>query len=169
MALQLLISEDEYKEIAPLSNNVQYETPAPQVIYAAQWEYVRPLLCPELFDELLGQTVTDTLTAPNLALLEKVRPALAWWAYAKHLPFALIRARESGPSFQLGQTIERATNADLQATRNEALSTAGSFANALTHYLHDNRDLYPLYKCSCCSDLYTDGRTSLSSQILLYT
>jgi hypothetical protein len=167
MALKLLLSEAEFKELAPVSNNVQYETPAPQVIHAAQWEYVRPVLCDALFNEVLDQVVNDTLTTANAALMEYIRPALAWWAYATYLPFALVRARESGPSFQLGQTIQPATNPDLQNTRNAALSTAGSFANALQKFLHDNRADYPLYECSCCKP-HSDGRTSLSSQLFNY-
>lgn len=86
MTITLLISEQTVKDLLPISENIKISTALRQKIYDAQIQYLKPLICNDLYNELILQKSTNTLTPNNLLLLDQVQPALAYYSLFLFLP-----------------------------------------------------------------------------------
>ena len=160
-----IITEQEVKNWTDISNNVQSSSLA-FAITISQDLYVRTALGEKLYEELVGQVATDTLTALNTTLLNGndrlfrgIKPGLAWWiAYES---YTYLHSKISPTGIQAKST-EQATSIDsrsLEIRKNMAKKKAEYYIDQLICYLRDNESDYPLFRDSdsCCTNLAFDG------------
>jgi hypothetical protein len=160
-----IITEQEVKNWTDISNNVQSSSLA-FAITISQDLYVRTALGEKLYEELVGQVATDTLTALNTTLLNGndrlfrgIKPGLAWWiAYES---YTYLHSKISPTGIQSKST-EQATSIDsrsLEIRKNMAKKKAEYYIDQLICYLRDNETDYPLFRDSdsCCTNLAFDG------------
>lgn len=149
MTITLLISEQTVKDLLPISENIKISTALRQKIQDAQVQYIKPLICKDLYDELILQKSTNTLTPNNLLLLDQIQPALAYYSLFLFLPWSWARVREQGVVNQNGDTAQTISLTDLNFLRNDAKASADNFALILENFLYENKNIYPLYNCKC--------------------
>jgi hypothetical protein len=160
-----IITEQEVKNWTDISNNVQSSSLA-FAITISQDLYVRTALGEKLYEELVGQVATDTLTALNTTLLNGndrlfrgIKPGLAWWiAYES---YTYLHSKISPTGIQSKST-DQATSIDsrsLEIRKNMAKKKAEYYIDQLICYLRDNETDYPLFRDSdsCCTNLAFDG------------
>jgi hypothetical protein len=160
-----IITEQEVKNWTDISNNVQSSSLA-FAITISQDLYVRTALGEKLYEELVGQVATDTLTALNTTLLNGndrlfrgIKPGLAWWiAYES---YTYLHSKISPTGIQSKST-DQAVSIDsrsLEIRKNMAKKKAEYYIDQLICYLRDNETDYPLFRDSdsCCTNLAFDG------------
>ena len=149
--LRLLISEQEFKTLAPVSGALQMETPLAQYIYDAGERYVRPILCEDLYEDLLTAYKDGTLSPSYTVLRERyVAPAVAWQALKLYLPIARLRVREAGPIIQNPTNATGGAQSDVVYLRKQVEESANTYLQRLQDYLSKNSEEFPLYNCGKC-------------------
>jgi len=147
----LFISETELKNTVPISTNVTITSPLRQIMYQAQLQYIRPIICTALYDELILQIETSTVSLLNQVLLDQLKPMLAWRILYEFLPFSWERTREQSVVQQTGQTAVPVSISDLTYLRGNAKNFADRLQIEFEKWLNKNRIDYPLYSCGCDS------------------
>ena len=150
MTLTLLLNEQEFKDLTPPSNQVNKELIVKKII-DAQYQYLRPILGCDLFDELLLQKSTNTLTPDNLILMDELKLTLANYSLYLYLPWSRIAIREQGTITKSGEYGSVVDQPDLKDLRADTMANATNYRIILQRFLCLNSTLYPLYKhCSEC-------------------
>lgn len=169
----LLITEAEVKSLTPLQRNVTTDKVEPS-IRVAQRRYIREALGAALYDALVAAVAAaavegaDPLAAEWEALLEQVRPALAYWALVEALPGMLVQLTNTGPQLQHGR---ESTNADYKAVE-QLLTTmrerATWYTGELRVFVTENLATYPAFAPAATplprqplGGLHFDGVTNL--------
>jgi len=145
----LFISESELKNTVPISTNVTITSPLRQIMYQAQLQYIRPIICIALYEELILQIETNTVTVLNQALLDEMKPMLAWRILYEFYPFAWEKVREQSVVQQIGNTANPISGEDLTYLRGNAKNFADRSEVEFVRWLNLNKLDYPLYKCPC--------------------
>lgn len=150
MTLTLLLTEQEFKDLTPPSNQVNKELVVKKII-DAQYQYLRSILGCELYDELILQKSTNTLTPDNINLINELKLALANYTLYLYLPWSRTAVREQGTVLKTGEYANVGDQVDLKDLRSDTLANANNYRIILQKYLCDNSALYPLYQhCGCC-------------------
>lgn len=160
MSFKYLATEQEIKDVLPLSNNVTIQSPLKQSIKEAQESYIRNILCNDLYEDLmlkieeadLNNPIPVPLTPEYEALREKIIPCLAWYSYYEYLPFGFIRVREASPAKQNGQNIETVEKEDITWLREQTKESAKRNEIRLYDFLSKNSKDYPLWNNSSCCE-----------------
>lgn len=145
----LFISESELKSTVPISTNTTITSPLRQIMYQAQIQYVRPIICIALYDELILQIETNTVSGLNQALLDQMKPMLAWRILYEFYPFSWEKVREQSVVQQVGTTANPVGIEDLTYLRGNAKNFADRSEIEFVRWLNLNKLDYPLYKCPC--------------------
>ena len=157
MAFYFFATETEIKAILPISNNVTIQSPLNQSIREAQEAFIRPILCSDLYNDLmlkiseadLINPIPVPLTAEYEALRQALIPCLSWYTLYEYLPFGAVRIREAAPANQSGQNISNVDIDSITWMRQNALQAAERSAIRLQEFLKENQTDYPLYNCAC--------------------
>lgn len=151
MTQVILITEQEFKDICPVSANTSAGTIIKKIL-DAQEQYLKPTLGCDLYNEIIAQKITPPMSVNNIELLTYYKPALAWWTLYLYLPWNWASIREQGAVTKAGEYAQTISLNDLTYLRGEALSSATNYRIILQQYLCTNSSLFPLYKhCGCCS------------------
>jgi len=131
----------------------------------SQIEYTLPVLCQDLYDELLLQDSTSTLTPENEVLKQRVLDALVWWTLYKALPFIQYELRSKGLMQHLDET-GTSVNGSAFSIMQAGYRSRGEFYNRqLIKFLNDNIADYPLFM-GCCNCTGANGTKSLPGGIM---
>lgn len=148
MIYNLFISEIEVKNTVPMSTNIDIKQ-LRTIILQTQIQYITPLICQALYDELSTQIETNTVTVLNQALLDHIKPMLAWFTYYEFLPFNWAKMREQSEVLQNTQFGTPVSQNDLVYIRGNALDFANRLMIEFQRWLNKNKADYPLYS-NCC-------------------
>lgn len=144
-----------FDTVAVVSENTDATVGIIQTIIVAQDNYIYPILCEDMYNELANQIINNTLTADNIELLSYIKPLTAWWAYYELLGVNNSKTREMGEVKGLNDSVTPASLSDSTYKRQQCYRNAFTIYYRLMKYLCNNRDRYPLIKvlqCSCgCS------------------
>jgi hypothetical protein len=160
MNLVSFISETKLKAIVPISNNVTITSSLTQLIIDAQEQYIKPIICEDLYEELSNEIINNSITPDNQILLDMIAPALAWRTLFKFLPWSYAKVREQGVVNQTGNTANSVSLDDITYLRSEADHSAIVYENRLVNFLDKNKSTYPLYKCECNCNTICDTDSS---------
>jgi hypothetical protein len=143
--MNLITSENYLKEYTNINKNVDMTILTP-AIYEAQLNYILPILGTKLYNEILSQIGTNTVTSLNQTLLDNyVLPCLMHYAKYEALPDMKYRLMNKGVQVK---NSDNSTSADLQEIQflmDREKVKAEKFAERTTRYLRFNVNSYPLY------------------------
>lgn len=114
-------------------------------IEIAQEEHIFPVLGEDLYDEIVDQNNTASLTAENTTLLDTyIKPALAFYVKYEILDDMSVNTTDKG--LQIPESdFSRAANSEERADmKNKAKKHGDTLADKMTRFLKDSTD-YPLY------------------------
>lgn len=139
-----LIDENYLKSYTPVSGNVDVAQLLP-FVEVSQQTFVQHLLGTKLYAEVIAAVNGGTVTADQATLLEFVRPALAWHALSRALPFLHAQVRPKGVVEGEGEGARQTPLSTVQFLRQEATANAEFLGQRVVKYLCDARHKFPSY------------------------
>jgi hypothetical protein len=140
-----LITATEIVQLAFTNENVDTFALKDTFIEIAQEEHILPILGKDLYNEIVDQNNTATLTALNTTLLDDyIKNALAFYSKYELLDDLSIETTDKG--LQVAESdFSRAANGEERGDmKSKAKKHADTFADKMTRFLNDSDD-YPLY------------------------
>lgn len=159
MNIVSLITENELKSLTSISTNNTITSPLRQIMYQCQLQYVKTLICEDLYNELVTQIGTNTLTPANVLLREAYLPMLSWYIYYEWLPFDYAKAREQSLVNQESPYGSPVSDTTLTYMRGQGKSFAERSEIEFKKWLLVNQDNYPLWSPDCGCGCSVCGNT----------
>jgi len=143
----LIVSPAFVKENTLLHYNVDDGYLKP-LIDSIQNTFIRPTVGSALFDEIIGQIKTGTVTASNETLIkEYLRDALKWEVCHKYTRIGTYKLRNKGAGKHSGaDNFNALGEGELITAKNIFKDNADFYRRKLRLFLKENEDNYPLYK-----------------------
>lgn len=135
-------------------------------IVKVEQEYISKIICQDQYDELVIQIKSDSITATNQLLIDKIRPLVS--KYALYLTLPSIRVTISAQGITLYSSTDGFTRNEIaQVVRKDEMKQLmdslriepfGFEADEreLRQFFEDNIDDYPLIKASPCHTIETE-------------
>jgi hypothetical protein len=139
------------------THNIQNNQIAPS-IELTQLQYIQPLLCDDLYDELCNQINNDTLTEANTALLCYIKDIHVRYAFADFIYRHPIRVTAESVVRKVSDESEFVDFLTIEKQANQYRLDAGIFESLMIKFLQDNEDTYPLWKNSDCNKCRINSR-----------
>lgn len=146
----LLISKSDFDDYVDLSTNLADRYINPH-IRSAQREVIKPILCEDMYDELVSQNDADALTYENADLYDYVKECLIFYAYKEYLVFSQKRTTPHGVVKKRSDQSDQVTGEELGDLINYIDSKCKFYEGELRKFLKDNEDDYPLWRDSDCN------------------
>jgi hypothetical protein len=145
----LLINKDDFINWTELSPNINKDKLNPLII-DAQIRLVAPAICDSVYQEILSEFDSDTLTPDNETLLEDyIKPFLVMASYVNYLVTAGKYSTKTGMVKIVGDGKEQITREELKDIIKDYKSKRDFYKNRVINFLECNTDVYPLFK-NCC-------------------
>ena len=151
MAKALFITEEYVKVFTPIGNMVQYTEIEPK-LHMAQDSWVQDVLGSNFYNYLQDQYIAQALTADEVELIVRIKPALAWRVAAKTLPWINYQVKNKGVMSQRGDYADSVELETLRWLKGDLEMDADFYFQRLINWLCENRALFPQY----ISDNHTD-------------
>ena len=162
MAVLLLITEQEIKDITSLNNNVPVGK-FRHHIQTAQDVYIKPAIGETCYSELLDGVENDDLTPLEITLLDGdnrsfagLKVALAWHVMYLAIPDFHINIGNAGVNKKTSDNFEPVSLEELSLKRESAKNAAASYTKYLIKYIQANSSDYACYVCDGLTDLIDD-------------
>ena len=172
---KILITTDEVIDLTPSSADINLNTDMTASIYAAQRAFLYPILGECLYEEIVAQAATGTLTTANAALVEQAKVMLAYYALYKYLPYLNYQIREAGVIELQGNNYSR-TSDGLKLLLSQTETTAETEKRLFIDWMCDNSEDYPLwFGTRYYNTLFNEGRilvggsTAMANQRRFFT
>jgi hypothetical protein len=156
----IFIDEVYLKENSPLSANIDMAEIYP-FAKSAEDRYIHEAIGTSLFNYLTD--VVNNLPSPisdnDQTVLDYIKNAMVWYTNYDALPFIWVKLRNIGLVKQAGESMETASESEMQLVRNECKDKAVWYINRLKSYLCANGKLYEQYNKGCwsCGDISPTG------------
>ena len=163
--MNLITSENYLKEYTNINKNVDMTIITP-AIYEAQLSYILPILGTKLYDEVLSQIGSNTVTVLNQTLLNNyVLPCLMHWAKYEALPDMKYRLMNKGVQFKNSDNSASADLEEVQFLMDREKRKAEMYAERTTRYLKHNVNSYPLYTANVNYDEIKPNKNNVTGGI----
>lgn len=140
-----LISETYIKENSPVTDNVDPKDLSSHV-FAAQNNFLRPLLGEEFYQGILTRFANQSLTPAEVTLMTNyIQPGLLWRTIANALPWIQYNLRNKGLMINTDDAAGAAGFSEVKFMLNEAAGRAKVYENQMVKYLCDNSKDFPDY------------------------
>lgn len=123
-------------------------------IKSAETEFIIPNISQAQYDDLSAayNVVSPSLTAAQTALLARIQPALAHYAFKKWIPFGQVQIDSAGIRIASTESMKTAFQWQTKDLEASSLQSAYTFMEALLTYMEANKASYALWTAS---DSYT--------------
>lgn len=126
-------------------------------IFTVQYQYLKVLLCPAFYTEILEQIESGTLSYENEELINGtsdnqflgLTPYLAWLAYREYIIKGNVRSTQSGLNIYVSDTTERPSDSQLDLLVKDATDKINFYRSEIVSFLEANKESYPLWDCDC--------------------
>jgi len=152
MALILFVSEQYIKEYTPIGNLVQWSEIQPTA-HLAQDSYIQDILGSNFYVYLELAYSAQTLTANEIELMNRIKPALAYRVAEQSLTFINYQIKNKGVMTQNGDYSAPADLEQFKYVRHELTNRAEFYAKRLSNYLCENSALFPQYVNNNTTDM----------------
>jgi len=146
MATTYLITEAEIKEICTAIDQNIDPSFLNLYILAVQSNYVRPLLGKDLYNQIMTQAASNTLSTDNRTLVDLMKRPIAFWVWAESVWELTYRTTNAGVVASADDKFivaePHVIDAQMERYKNYAENW---WNNDVKEYLCDNPSLYPLY------------------------
>jgi hypothetical protein len=140
----LFISEEYLKEYTPIGELVQWSEVS-STAWIVQSSFVQDVLGTNFYKYLMNVYYLQTLSTDEIALMNYIKPALAYRVADKTLPFIHFQIKNKGVQTQRGDYSDPAELEVIRYLREELSSSAEFHFKRLSEYLCENSSLYPGY------------------------
>ena len=162
----LIISENYLKEYTNINKNVDMTILTP-ILQEVQDFYIIPLLGTKLYNEVLGQVTTSTVTTLNQTLLDLVVPCMLHYAKAEAMPDMKYRLMNKGVMIKNSENSSAADLNEIQYLVERSKNKAEVYAQRVTNYLNRYINDYPLYVNNFQMDEIQPNRNNFTSGIFI--
>lgn len=152
--------EDFYPRV-PLSENVE----SGNILIAiaeTQQKYIRPIFCPDLYEELCAQIQAETLSDANEQLLCYIRDIHVRYAFADFIFLQPVRITKESIVRKVSDESEFVDFEVIEKYSQFWRMQAQNYIKPMTDWMDDNTALNPLFDRTACSDC-KDSSTSTNS------
>jgi len=126
-------------------------------IFTIQHQYLKYLICPNFYSELIEQIETGTLSYENEILINGTSdfkylglvPYLAWASYREYIIKGNVRSTQSGLNIYTSDTTERPSDKQLDLLVTDANNKVNFYRAEVVVFLEANKADYPLWDCDC--------------------
>lgn len=141
-----LITATEVIELAFTNNTVDALVIKDTFIEISQEEHILPVLQEDLYNEIVDQNNTSTLTTENQTLLDDyITPALAFYVKYEILDDMSVNTTDKGLQVPESDFSRAANSSERGDMKSKSKKHADTFADKMTRFLKENSDDYPLY------------------------
>lgn len=157
--MNYFVSEYYIKTATTISQNVDIKDVYPNIGPASDM-FCAVVLTEGYYNQLLSAYTAQALTADEITLVDKIKPAIAWRAAEMSLPFLSTQTKNKGPQTQSGDFSNSISREDMTYLRNELDNRAQFYEQRLVEYLRCNKDLFsgfPGYSGNNLSDRFDSG------------
>jgi hypothetical protein len=141
----LIISENYLKEYSIINNNADMKVITP-TIQLVQDIYIHPILGSDLYDEIITQINSNTVTSLNQTLLDSyVIPCMLWYVLCECTPVFKYRYMNKGVMVKNSENSTPADLNEIQFLMDKWKNNAEVYAERITKYLRKNASSYPEY------------------------
>lgn len=162
----LIISENYLKEYSNINKNVDMAILTP-VLQEVHDLYIIPLLGTRLYNEVLSQIGSSTVTALNQTLLDLVAPCVVRYSKYEAMPDMKYRLMNKGIMIKSSGNSSAADLSELQFLMERAKNKAEIFAQRVTDYLCRYQSSYPLYVANSEVDEIHPNKNNFTSGIFI--
>lgn len=138
-----LINYEWIIEYTPIGEFVDVKLIRPFMNIAEEVD-IRSLIGKAQYDRLVLGVTNDDLSANETALLDLIRPALAYSALYRSIPWIANQVRGAGIVKTLNSNIENSSEKEVNGLEERAKSIYDYYAQRIINYLCDNSNLFPL-------------------------
>lgn len=141
----LFLSEQTLKDRSVLQDNVDMKVVKPTITDVQKY-YILPIMGTQLYNEVINQIRTNTLTNLNTTLLNDYITDVMVWYCRMELPMAMnYKYFNKAVGVQSADNVQPASMQDIEVLMNDARNKAQVYAQRMTNYLLANSVQYPLY------------------------
>lgn len=152
MAQTLFVSEQYIKDFTPVGPLVEWNEIEPS-LHLAQDSFIQDMLGTNFYVYLQAQFEAQVLTADEIELVARIKPALAHRVAEQAIPFINWQIKNKGIMTQRGDYADPASLESIKYLRNELANRAEFYSVRLTKWLCDNRALFPQYEFNNTTDM----------------
>ena len=136
------------------------------IIKASQEKHIKPILTKDLYDEIITQIQSDTVSVLNQPVLDLIEPALAFFVKAESLPDIFAQVTSKGVMINDTEFSASVSSAQRAEMKSATFGHAYTLSALITEFLNDedNIDNYPLYQSD---DLNVDNEIEKLGDILI--
>lgn len=157
-----IVTPEEVKEWVDLSLYVDADK-LTRCIIIAQDRYVKPILCTDLFDELIAQIEGGTVTTDFQSLIDKIVPYLSFRAYSRYLNGANIDSTEKGLRTWKEDNSDVITDRRLGELISQSDQDAMTYEHDLKLFLSNNKACFSPFYDNCGCDSTSSGGFKITS------
>jgi hypothetical protein len=143
--MALFISENDIRNNTAVAANVDASFLIPY-IDVAQDSWFRPFLGDALFNQLVTQVDTSTVSTANQTLLDLIKDSLCWYSYYEALPWIHYKTTNKGVMAKSSANSDPVDLDILNYLRTNSKEIALQKRAAVERFLNNNRTTYPLYR-----------------------
>ena len=141
----LFLSEQTLKDRSVLQDNVDMKVAKPTITDVQKY-YVLPIMGTQLYNEVINQIRTSTLSVLNTTLLNDYITDVMVWYCRMELPMAMnYKYFNKAVGVQNADNMQPASMQDIERLMDDARNKAQVYAQRMTNYLLANSVSYPLY------------------------
>lgn len=104
-------------------------------IQAAQYDYFRPVIGDDLYDEIIAQKATNSLTTLNTNLVNQFKDSLAWYTLLMLGPLIYLDITTKGLQLNNSEFSNSATNKDRADVMDSCKRIGDSYKNAFVRWI----------------------------------
>lgn len=140
-----LITVADLRTYATISNNLDIHW-INGYIERVQLQYIVPCIGRPLFDEILLQYNSNTLTPLNVDLLDNyLKRVIGWYTYLESYSAMLFRPENKAPSINTDDKSVAISPNIISYYKTDIKNNADIFMAELKRFLDENHTFYPLY------------------------
>lgn len=144
-----LINDEYFKKYSPVPDNFNLSDLKPY-FHVAERLWVEPILGTALYDELLEQVNTNTVTEENSTLLLKIYPYLSFAICLEGLPFISYHMSEIGITKGKSENSDSVSINDVNYIHRHLRAQVEVMKKLLKEFLDKHMEFYPLYRATDC-------------------
>ena len=145
-----VLTEDYLKANAPISININLKQIKPYISIAEKI-WLIPVIGLPLYEELLEQVNTNTLTEENSTLYLMLAPYISFAVIYESAPFLMYHFSDVGVTRGKSDNSDSITINEANFISTRLRSTLETLKSNFKKWLDDHSDSYPLYKPDNCS------------------
>lgn len=167
MAKILIISENFIKDNSTIDENVDVKL-IRSTIWDCQRDYIKPLLGTDLYNKVIADITSDSLTGNYKILVDNyISEALLKWVMMESVPTMLYKYRNKSVGTHDSDNGQPISYQVMQQEMNRWRDKAELRSQDVTRYLCANEDLYPEFTSNADEDDLHPNNNNFTTSIYL--